>query len=78
MLDPFAGIGSVPYQAVIMGRRGLGIELKESYFVQAVNNMIAADAEYAARGANADVRMRCPVCGIKLESTVCPICGTEV
>lgn len=78
VLDPFAGIGSVPYQAVIMGRRGLGIELKDSYFAQAVNNMEAAAAEYQDKGATTDVRMRCPNCGIKLETTTCPICGTEV
>lgn len=42
VLDPFAGIGSVPYQAVLMGRRGLGIELKDSYFNQAVINMNGA------------------------------------
>ena len=28
VLDPFAGIGSVPYTAVKMGRRGIGVELK--------------------------------------------------
>lgn len=78
VLDPFAGIGSVPYQAVTMGRRGLGVELKDSYFVQAVNNLELADEEYAEKGADTDVRMRCPVCGIKLESTTCPICGTEI
>lgn len=32
VLDPFAGIGSVPYKAVEMGRCGVGIELKDSYF----------------------------------------------
>lgn len=32
VLDYFAGIGSVPYQALKVGRRGLGIELKKSYF----------------------------------------------
>lgn len=78
VLDPFAGIGSVPYQAVIMGRRGLGIELKDSYFTQAVNNMESAAAAYRDKGASADVRMRCPHCGIKLETMVCPICGMEV
>lgn len=36
VLDYFAGIGSVPYQAVKMGRRGVGIELKRSYYTQAV------------------------------------------
>lgn len=38
VLDPFAGIGSTPYVAIQMGRRGLGIELKESYYNQAVLN----------------------------------------
>ena len=28
VLDPFAGIGSTPYGALRMGRRGLGVELK--------------------------------------------------
>ncbi len=32
VLDPFAGIGSVPYQAVMMGRNTVGFELKDSYF----------------------------------------------
>ena len=39
VLDPFAGIGSVPYVAVTMGRRGIGVELKESYYKQAKNNL---------------------------------------
>lgn len=38
VLDPFAGIGSTPYVALRMGRRGLGIELKESYYEQVVKN----------------------------------------
>lgn len=57
VLDPFAGIGSVPYQAVSMGRRGLGIELKESYFVQAVKNMEQIAMEYAENGADTNVRL---------------------
>ena len=39
VLDPFCGIGSVPYVAVKLGRRGLGIELKESYYKQAKVNL---------------------------------------
>ena len=32
VLDYFAGIGSVPYVALQLGRRGVGVELKRSYF----------------------------------------------
>ena len=39
ILSPFAGIGSEIYQAVKMDRRGIGIELKESYYTQAVKNL---------------------------------------
>jgi DNA modification methylase len=36
VFSPFSGIGSEPYSAVKLGRRGVGIELKESYFNLAV------------------------------------------
>jgi hypothetical protein len=39
VLTPFLGIGSEVWCAVRMGRRGIGIELKPSYFAQAVRNM---------------------------------------
>ena len=58
VLDPFAGIGSVPYVAVTMGRRGIGVELKESYYKQARNNL-----EIAVKG---DV-MDCPVGQMSIE-----------
>jgi len=45
--DPFGGIGSVPYQAVKMGRRGLGCELKESYYVQACKNLEVVEMDLA-------------------------------
>lgn len=35
VLDPFAGIGSTNYMALRMGRRTVGIELKDSYYEQA-------------------------------------------
>lgn len=38
VLDPFDGIGSTVHQALQMNRRGLGIELKDSYFKQSVLN----------------------------------------
>jgi hypothetical protein len=42
VLTPFAGVGSEVYGAVINGRRGLGIELKPSYYRQAVRNLAQA------------------------------------
>lgn len=39
VFTPFMGIGSEVYGAVEMGRKGLGIELKASYFRQAVKNL---------------------------------------
>ena len=42
VFDPFAGIGSTPYTAVKLGRKGLGCELKDSYYRQAVLNCQSA------------------------------------
>lgn len=78
VLDPFAGIGSVPYQAVKMGRRGLGVELKAEYYQQAAQNLQKAEADYKEHGAPEAVLLRCPNCGIKIPGTVCPICGAEL
>ena len=39
VLTPFLGIGSEVYCAVEMGRKGVGFELKPSYFAQAVRNI---------------------------------------
>lgn len=41
VLTPFMGVGSEVYGAVVNGRRGIGIELKPSYFRQAVRNLAA-------------------------------------
>lgn len=45
VFSPFAGIGSEGYQAIKMGRRFVGIELKESYYRVAVNNLRMAVQE---------------------------------
>jgi DNA modification methylase len=42
VLTPFMGVGSEVYGAVIQGRKGVGCELKPSYFLQAVKNMESA------------------------------------
>lgn len=45
IFTPFMGIGSEVYQAVKMGRRGIGIELKEAYYKCAENNLDNLDLE---------------------------------
>lgn len=58
VLDPFAGIGSVPYTAIKLGRRGIGFELKESYYKQAKNNLESALIE---------PEMNCPIGQMSIE-----------
>lgn len=48
VFTPFAGIGSEVYVAVKHGRRGIGVELKPSYWRTAVNNLRSLDEEMAA------------------------------
>lgn len=43
VLTPFMGVGSEVYTAVAMGRRGIGAELKPSYYQQAVRNLEHVD-----------------------------------
>lgn len=44
VLTPFMGVGSEVYSAVCAGRRGVGMELKPSYYRQAVKNIRVAAA----------------------------------
>jgi len=45
VLTPFMGVGSEVHEAVRMGRYGFGVELKPSYYRQAVRNMASIDQE---------------------------------
>lgn len=45
VFDPFAGIGTVPYRAVKLGRFGYGCELAKQYFIDAVSYCQAAEYE---------------------------------
>lgn len=45
VLTPFMGVGSECYGAVLNGRKALGIELKPSYFRQAVKNLSHIEVE---------------------------------
>jgi len=42
VLTPFMGVGSEVYSPVSLGRKGIGIELKDSYYKQAIKNLAAA------------------------------------
>jgi len=45
VLTPFMGIGSEAYMALKFGRRAIGVELKESYFRVAVQNLREIEAQ---------------------------------
>ena len=47
VLSPFAGIGSEGYSSIKLGRKFVGIELKQSYFDVAVKNLIEADEKFS-------------------------------
>lgn len=42
VLTPFMGVGSEVYASLLNGRKAIGVELKESYYVQAVKNAASA------------------------------------
>jgi len=46
VLTPFMGVGSEVYSPVSMGRRAIGIELKDSYFKQAKLNLAQVDKRF--------------------------------
>lgn len=46
VLTPFMGVGSEVYSPVSMGRKAIGIELKDSYFKQAKINLSEADKRF--------------------------------
>lgn len=43
VFSPFMGIGSEGYQALLMKRKFVGIELKESYYKEALKNINYAE-----------------------------------
>ena len=50
VLTPFMGVGSEVYSPVYLGRRGIGVELKKSYYRQAVKNIAQAKADFINDG----------------------------
>jgi DNA modification methylase len=46
VLTPFMGVGSEVYSPVSMGRKAIGIELKDSYYKQAIKNLKDAEKRF--------------------------------
>lgn len=46
VLTPFMGVGSEVYSSVSLGRKAIGIELKESYFKQSIENLKLANNRF--------------------------------
>lgn len=46
VFTPFMGVGSEVYSPVSLGRKGIGIELKDSYYKQAIANMKAVKSRF--------------------------------
>ena len=48
VVDPFAGIMTVPFKAVELGRRGMGIELNSEYFRDGVKYLREVESKVAS------------------------------
>lgn len=72
VLTPFMGVGSEAYGAVVDGRRGIGVELKDTYFRQAVRNLESINREGDGPGSIMDMWGRDdPARAILTEPTPC-------
>lgn len=49
VFSPFMGVGSDIFSPVSLGRKAIGVELKDSYFKQAIKNMQDAETRYAKK-----------------------------
>lgn len=81
VISPFLGIGTDVAVAVEMGRRGVGFELKASYFRQSVEHV--KRVEPGAKGQQLDitdapVRGICADCGTAGAIGKCSMCGGTV
>lgn len=55
VLTPFMGVGSEVYSPVSMGRKAIGIELKDSYFKQAKINLSLVDKRFVKQANQSDI-----------------------
>jgi len=49
VLTPFMGVGSEVYSPVSLGRKAIGVELKDSYFKQSIRNLAVVDQRFAGK-----------------------------
>ena len=54
IFDPFGGLMTVPYRALLKGRRGAATELNAGYFLDGVHYLRAAEEIQAGEEADAD------------------------
>jgi DNA modification methylase len=47
VFTPFMGVGSEVFSPVSMGRKAIGVELKDSYFKQAIKNMVESEKRFS-------------------------------
>jgi DNA modification methylase len=57
VFTPFMGVGSEVYSPVLLGRRGIGAELKDTYFRQACRNVELAVQGIQVGGENSELSM---------------------
>lgn len=55
VFTPFMGVGSEVYSALMLGRRGIGVDLKPSYFRQATKNVEAGAAGIKVNAENLEL-----------------------
>ncbi len=55
VLTPFMGVGSEVFSPVSMGRKAIGIELKDSYFKQAIVNLEHSEARFEKKPEQKDL-----------------------
>jgi len=52
VLSPFMGVGSDVFSPVSMGRKAIGVELKDSYYKQAILNLQDASKRFSNKNSN--------------------------
>lgn len=55
VLTPFMGVGSEVYSPVSLGRKAVGIELKDSYYKQALRNMAVCKDRFTDDGSTSQI-----------------------